>query len=252
MFFRFIRNRSKYWSCSKFADFIRGTKKPSALEWKEWEKWHKETKNKSPIRYWLAEEFLKKLQNFFYFPCDIYKSIHSYYRNRFVDKTHCLKTGLRPGGYYELDERILYGLFNELKEFVECDLAHTNSFCSKNKKYKFKKGRCPESGIDYLKWASKLKQKNKLTPQATASRQILKLYQWWENRPNRPDPADVSGWSKHCEESKLESDDILFDHNRSDQSKKILQKMQKIEDKYEKEDENMLTELIKIRKHLWI
>ena len=31
-----IKNRFNYWTCSKFADFVRGEKKPFALEWGEW------------------------------------------------------------------------------------------------------------------------------------------------------------------------------------------------------------------------
>lgn len=244
------KTRLHYWNCSSFADFLRGTKKPFALEWKEWESWHKEAKNKHPIRYWIAEEFLKKIQNLYCLPSDIFNTIRYYYENRFISKTHYLKTGLKPGQYHELDERIIHGLFNELVEFVECETAWMNQVCSK-KKYKFKKGRCPEAGIDYLKWASRLKEKNKPTPQAISAKQILKLYFWWKKRHLRPDPVDISGWSEYCEKEKTNSDDLLFGSIKTNESKKILQKLQRIENKYNKEDENMLIELIKVRQHLW-
>lgn len=243
--------RIHYWNCSKFADFVRGSKKPQALEWKEWDSWHKEAKRKHPIRYWIAENFLKKMQNLCCFPSDLINKIIYYYENRFISKTHCLKTGLKPGKYYELDQRILYGLFNELVEFVESEAAWMNHICSKKKKYKFKKGKCPEAGIDYFKWASRLKQEGKPTQQAISARKILKLYNWWKKRPERPDPSEASGWSDHCESKKSDSDEILFGGKASSDSKKILEKLQRIEDKYEKEDEKMLIELIKIRLSLW-
>jgi len=111
--------RYRYWSCSKFADFIRGTPKPWALGWDEWKEWRKTAKEKHPYRFWLAEEGLNKLQDFFFFPYDLWNDWKYYYRLRFRDKLHYLKTGFKPGKYYDLDESILYALFNELKLFVE-------------------------------------------------------------------------------------------------------------------------------------
>ena len=40
------KSRIHYWSCSKFADFIRGEKKPYALEWGKWDEWNKEQERK--------------------------------------------------------------------------------------------------------------------------------------------------------------------------------------------------------------
>jgi hypothetical protein len=122
----------------------------------DWEKWRSEVKAKSPIRYFIAEKLLNKIQDFFNFPKDIYNSIRHYIRNRFITKTHYLKTGLKPGVYHELDERILCGLFNELVDFVEVEQAWIN-YISNDKKYNFKNGRSIESGLDHLKWASELK-----------------------------------------------------------------------------------------------
>ena len=143
--------RYNYWSCSKFANFIRGTPKPWALEWDEWEDWRKTAKEKHPWRFWLAEEGLNKLQNFFFFPYDVWSSWKYYYKIRFRDKLHYLKTGFKPGEYYDLDERILYALFNELKIFVE-----------KKRNFEFE-----------------------------VDSEVLSLYNWWrDERPKRPDPFE--------------------------------------------------------------
>ena len=51
----------KYWSCSKFADIIRGTPK---LKWgngDEWAQWKKAAREKHPMRYWIAEIGLNRL-----------------------------------------------------------------------------------------------------------------------------------------------------------------------------------------------
>lgn len=176
------------------------------------------------------------------FPCDVWTSFSSYFRNRFVKKTHVLKTGLKPGLYHELDERILHGLFNELKDFVEVETA--GRMRHSKAKYLFKKGRCPEAGLDHLRWASGLKfgendlvskkdsHYGKPTPQAISASKILELYYWWLDRPNRPDPMEESGFAEKNED-------------------RTFKKLQSIEKKYSKDDEKMLIALIKIRKELW-
>lgn len=248
----FYRNRLHHWTCGKFADWVRGEKKPCALTLEEWDDWKEQQKKQRPIRFWLADTFLRKLQNFFCFPLDVYKNIRCYFRNRFIDKTHYLKTGLEPGNYYDLDHRILHGLFNELVEFVEYDCALMQD--DRNKNYQFVKGRCIEAGLDYLDWASNLTYEDygfnqekesqvakELTPQAKSAIEILKIYHWWKNRPNRKEPMEESGWSKICETK-----------NPDPQEKDIaFNKLQELENQMDQEDEDMLISLIKIRKSLW-
>jgi hypothetical protein len=209
-----IRPRFHHWTCSKFADFIRGTKKPFALGWNEWDSWHKSAKQKHPFRYWLAETFLQKLQNLIYYPYDLYHTIKTYINNRYVDKLHYLHTGLNPGSYYDLDYRILHGLFNELVIFVETECAWIYGKPKQVKNlYKFKNGSCKQAGLDYLDWGMKDKYKGKLTPFAKSCKEIKRLYVWWiEKRPNRKNPEL---------------------------------------DKWYEEDNKMLISLINIRKDLW-
>lgn len=250
-----LRQRIRYWNCSKFADWVRGEKKPYALTMEEWKDWKNKLKKERPFRYYISEKLLNKIQNFFCYPSDVYNSIRAYIENRFITKTHCLKTGLEPGHYHELDERIIHGLFNELKEFVECEQARMQSYV-KDKSYKFSKGRCKEAGIDYLNWAANLKLDESCgisedypeygtpTNQAISAKKILELYYWWENRPNRLDPMYQSGWSKYCENKPL-------GQKVDEEGRAALNKLTEIEESQDKEDEDMLIELIKIRKSLW-
>ena len=234
-----------YWSCSRFADWVRGEKKPIALEWNAWEEWRKETSDKRPLRFFIAEKVLTRLQDIAMFPCDFFDSVYSWWHNRFVSKTHYLKTKLQPGKFHELDNRILHGLFNEFREFVEVELAHMQAWGEK--KYVFKKGRCRDAGIDHLLWASNLKHEDENdslfdtpTPQAKDAIKMIEIYTWWtELRPNRPDPADISGWSDHYQSG---DENLRMDS---------LEKLSKIEKYYDDEDEEMLISLIKIRKSLW-
>jgi hypothetical protein len=246
-----LRNRISHWCCSKFADFVRGEKKPLALEWEKWEEWHEEAKKRRPIRHWLAEEGLRKIQNILMFPSDVYHSIKSYVRNRWIDKIHCLNTGLKPGSYYDLDHRILHGLFNELVIFVEMELASLSKW-DETKKFKFKNGRSVDAAYDYFEWASNLKDevdgRSKPSRQAKAAQKIQKLYEWWTiDRPNRPDPHIVSGYQKIYEDF-----DDIFKSKRTKKHKACLEKLVDIEQKYEDEDTKMLVELIKIRNNLWV
>lgn len=244
--------RTNYWNCSKFANWIRGDAKPFALTLEGWEEWKKEQSKKHPIRFYISDTLLNKLQNIVYFPYDIYKSIKFYIINRFIDKTHYLKTGLKPGQFHEFDTRILYGLFNELVDFVEIENAAMGLATTKKK---FSGRRNAQAGVDHLKWAASLtfnedygmkksdKKYGQPTHQAVAAKEILELYCWWKCRKDRPDPHEISGWSEYCKKDK--SDRI------SKEGKIAFNKLEKIEEKYEKEDDKMLLRLIKIRKQLW-
>jgi len=240
---RLIKSRIHYWNCSKFANWIRGENKPYALEWGQWGEWKNQQKQKRPFRYWLSDTFLKRLQDIVYFPVDIYRTIKVYVRNRFIDKLQYLHTGLKPGEYYDLDYRILHGLFNELVDFVELELSASMKWDS-GKKYKFVKGRCKEAQDDYFNWANHLKYQGRLTEQAKASRKIQKLYEWWKNeRPNRADPFSSSEFSSHIDET--------IDHKNIKQKQKQIKKAYDLELAQDNEDTKMLIELIKVRNHLW-
>jgi hypothetical protein len=236
------RARFDYWSCSQFANLIRGTTKPPALGWDEWEVWRQESKTKHPYRYWVAEKVLDFLQDIVNLPIDIYHTIEVYVRNRYIDKLHYLRTGLKKGEYYDLDHRILHGIFNELVIYVESELAHTmKAYPERN--YKFIKGRCKQAGLDYLNWAGQLKLNedygfnpddeayNKPTAQAIGSQKILELYNWWLDRDYRVSPYD------------------LFTKEKD--GKYYYRKIDEMENKYDEEDTEKLIELIKIRSSLW-
>lgn len=239
---RLIKSRVHYWNCSKFANWVRGEDKPLVLEWGQWGEWKKEQEKKRPIRYWLSDTFLNKLQDIVYFPIDVYHTVKIYIRNRYIDKIQYLHTGLKPGEYYDLDHRMLHGLFNELVDFVELELAHLSKW-NKDKKYKFVKGRCQEAQDDYFRWAIHLKHQGRLTEQAKASRKIKELYEWWKYiRPQRKDPLDNPALG--------DIDDIL-DNKNFKKKQKLYKRVYELEEKYDDEDTEMLIELIKIRSHLW-
>jgi len=275
--------RSHYWTCSKFADWVRGTAKLGAGTSEQWDDWTTTAKMKSNFRYWIAEEGLDYLQKFVYYIPDKLNDIRYYINNRWITRSHALTAhprDIKPGNWCDVGNRFLPCLFNELVDFVEIEQAWHHCMWSDEAKTKFdvpwyRKGwlrlrtwRCPEAGIEYLRWAETLtneefleegeKHKAEPTYQAKAAKEIIELYTWWTvTRPARPDPYDASGWTAHCEAMRAKHPGSFFtslntkdpeDRKASDKAHKLLQKM---EAAYEKEDEEMMIRLIKIRDSLW-
>jgi hypothetical protein len=123
--------------------------------------------------------------------------------------------------------------------------------------------------MEYLKWASSLtigedmgaepgsKGFGEPTYQAKAAKEIIELYTWWTvTYRNRPDPYDASGWTAYCEASRLANGGRLsFSGDKTPELKKAsdiaMKKLRKMEADYEKEEEQMMIRLIKIRQSLW-
>jgi len=274
--------RSNYWSCSKFADWLRGTNKLVAGTGDEWEDWNKTSKAAHPLRYWLAEEGLDKIQNIInYIPDKLY-AVKYYINNRWVTRTHALTAHTRDitrGQWCDVGYRFLPCLFNELVDFVEIEQAWHHVMWDKEarKKYKtpwwgigwfrWRTWRCPEAGIEYLKWAMSLKADESWgmspgdkgygepTHQALAAKEIFELYTWWkEVYSNRPDAMDASGWTAACEKKRESGVGFLSDTKDPELKKeeqKALKLLRKIEAAYEKEEDEMLIRLIKVRRSLW-
>ena len=228
--------RSGYWSCSLFADKIRGTNKPLSLTIDEWKDWKTKAKLAHPYRFYLAENGLTMLQNIVEFPRDLVINILSYISNRYVTQSHCLVSDLPKGVWYDFDTRLLHAAFNELVNYVQVECAtiyaHTDTaYKVPNHFWRyFRSWRSEEAGLKYLDWEATLcydthswyssafnTEDNKPTPQATAAKEIKELYMWWVyERPTRKDEENYSEITE-----------------------------------YEKEDTEKLIELINLRSHMW-
>jgi len=284
-----MSQRSNYWSSGVFASwmlrtFAKGTApKPEAATLKEWREWKKSTKHTSPFIYWFVEEFLDNLQNFINYPYDKLCDARYYIYNRFIDKKHYLRTGLKAGQWYDMDIRLLQGMFTELVDFVEIEKAwhfviwdreaqgkfHTPWWRKGAYLLRWKPWRCPEAGIEHLTWEITLKNDYEWlpeserqqqsdyetpTPQALDAKEVFELYTWWKNtRPSRPDVYDVSGWSDYYEKRHKDIELLFEDKSEEEksESRAILDKIIVIEKAYAEEDEAMMIRLIKIRHSLW-
>lgn len=281
-----MAQHSNYWSCTPFADWLRGTKKLSAGTSEEWDNWTTAAQMKHNFRYWLAEEALGHIQDFVTWPVRSLHSVKYYINNRWVSRTHSLTAhprDIKPGQWQDVGNRFLPCLFNELQDFVEVESAWMHiAWGSKEDRAKYnppfwasgwwrwRTWRCPQAGIDHLDWAMTLVMDDNMgvekdspnfgkpTGQAERAKELKELYIWWTvTYRARPDPYDASGWTAHCEAmrvkypgsffSSLNSKDVE-DKKASDKAHKLLSK---IEAAYEKEDEAMMIRLIKARDSLW-
>lgn len=279
-----------YWSCTPFADWLRGSAKLKAGTADEWDDWHTTAKMKHNFRYWLAEEGLDYIQKAIYWPLDKIYAAKYYVNNRWISRTHSLtahRSDITPGVWCDVGNRILPCLFNELVDFVEVELAWWHlAWEGKEVRAKYnapwwrfgwwnmRLWRCPQAGLDNLKWQAALtlgedmgvsegdKDFGKPTRQANNAKEILELYTWWtEVYRNRPDPMDASGWTAYCEEKRQLRDKdgraISFFSDRGvtkemkARGNKALKLTHKIEAQYEKEDTEMMIRLIKVRNALW-
>jgi hypothetical protein len=275
--------RSHYWTCSKFADWVRGTPKGGAKTSEGWDEWHV-LAGQSKFRYWLAEEGLDYLQKIVFYPTDKLYDLKYYINNRWITHTHALRAhpqDIKRGEWRDVGNRFLPCLFNELVDFVEVELAWWHLvWADKDERKKYnapwwrfgwwniRVWRCPQAGLDNLEWQRNLRWKEdevgsdskslgQLTPQAVKAQEILDLYKWWtEVYRNRPEPMEASGWSAYCEAARLANGGKMsFSSDKTPELKKMskdaMKKLHKMEADYEKEDEEMMIRLIKVRHGLW-
>ena len=269
--------RSTYWSNTRFAEWIRGTEKPAAETSDGWAAWNKMAAAAHPVRYWIAEEALDKLQDLVYWPYDQWHNIRYYINNRWVTRSHALTAhprDIKPGNWCDVGNRFLPCLFNELVDFVEVELAWHHVIWDEEarKQYntpwwrryfmRWRSWRCAEAGLDNLEWQRRLTvdendPDSEPTPQAKNAQEILDLYNWWTQiYRNRVDPMDASGWSAICEEQRqlegglfgsLANKDPVM-RKRMNAAHKIMDRLEK---QHRKEDEEMMIRLIRVRDALW-
>jgi hypothetical protein len=241
---------------------------PGALSSKGWRLFKTEFKERAPIRYWFSNTAYRK----YVLPVKWkYEAVYNWIRYRTRDRYHKLDIGLPPN-YYSVETQMMHVNFNLLKDFVECELAwHTYAWSDEAKfagwwhripfysyfKQWFRPFRSREWAFRYFEWASKLDDPS-LPPtqrcdhQAIAAREICALYIWWVDTVPSRKLHELPTFSDQGlgDMSILDSD---FDKNEEDykEYEKINELNRALEKEWEKEDEEMLIRLVKVRKELW-
>lgn len=238
---------------------------PGSMTTKGWRLFKKEYKEQAPIRYWFMNTFRYKWIMPFKWK---YENLKYWIQYRTFDKYHIVKTGLQPQ-YHSVATIMLHAHFNLLKDFVEVEQAWHKYIWSgeyaKSSWFERKMPfygvvfpfRNPQMGVEHFEWAATLDDPN-LPPnercdhQAVTAREVLALYKWWTvTRPARTEiqyiPYDHQGLGG------MASLDDDFDRNAEDYAAHVasMDAAAKQEEDWEKEDEEMMIRLIKIRQGLW-
>ena len=215
----------------------------------DWHDWRIEMRENYPIRYFLNEEFASTFIWPWKFPLE---RARDWVRYRTTRRHHIVKTGQEPG-YMDSGDQMFYASFKLLKEFVEVEKAHMWKWCEGDSDLKG-----ADAGVAYLKWEMGLGKEGGLN-QAENAKEIYELYNWWmHERPNRNDPYEHPDWDRYYELKKEiygERGFGIATHLDTPELKKLQDKIfgraGEIEEREEKEDEEMFIRLAKVRKGMW-
>lgn len=282
---------TRHYSSSKLVDWIRERvfkfEKPAALPMADWGKWRKDTKKAYPVGWFVTETFPDLLEKIPEHSIDYVNEVR-YFISNWRGGTHRLDSTLSVGKWHEYSERMLYSCFDSFVDHIEIDEAYSHiAWRNKDEMVKYhvpwyaksrwfrwgQKWRCPQAGIDHLKWEMTLDIPDPNDPnwlasphQAQSAREKMELYIWWKNvRPLRGDPWKASGfdefWEKMSTKYKDNGDVFTGWLGLSGKSKmtpaeqreynRLSEHRDSLEEQWKQEDTEMLVRLVKMRDSLW-
>lgn len=232
---------------------------PFALGLEEWRSFKAEFRMNAPIRYYFYYTLPKMLYPIQY----RFIKLHEFIIYRTTRRYHVIDTGHSPD-YMSIDDRMLYGMFNLLKDYVEKDKAvNWMRFIKEKRSFKFrfpfyrsKFYSNPGYGIKYLEWEAGLDDPSiplheQSARQAITARETLALYNWWLNiRPERYTRSPPEYDNQGFEDAEL---DPRFNREAEDYKEylKWITADFKNDDNFYEEDSAMLCRLINIRGDMW-
>ena len=237
---------------------------PDFLDMDGWNTFETEFRKKAPFRYFIKYFIVRRIGAIFTSFSDFAWAI----RYRTVNKYHLVNTKLNPG-YHEIDTRMLHANFELLVDYVELECANMAEVADRAqlikergwkdtylpRVMKIKKFRSRELGLQHLEWETTLasptlSEYERSPGQAARAVQIIILYTWWKDiYPNRegleaPD-RDSVGLEFLSREWRKENPEM---HEKIQQWSRDSHKQ---ELDWDKEEEEMLIALMKVRKGLW-
>ena len=152
-----------------------------------------------------------------------FSAAHYYLRQRFINKLYLIDTKLDRGKYYDTDSRMLYGMMSLLCQYIEI-----------------------EKPMESINW---MDEENHFCVYFS----MMDAYIWWKNYENRTKEIDRALDTWYASEKKNKNDDWLANINKpqSKDSEKLFKHLHELEAQLEKEEEEMLVRLVRIRKYLW-
>lgn len=151
------------------------------------------------------------------------KDVYYHIRNRFFCKYYLVDTGLPRHEWCDVVVKMLYANMELLVDYIE-----------------------KEKAFEVIEWNSDEYHQN-------AKKEMEEIYKWWKNYKNRQKEFDTAldVWYKATYKDSFV--DIIKDLNkpRTEYSKDLFDKLNQMEEQLDKEEQEMLIRLIKIRKFLW-
>jgi len=183
-----------------------------------------------------------------------------YIHNRWInpsDRVIIRHPEFNKGHYHDADYIMLYAIFQMVVDYVEieCVVFPATTDCFETRwqsinrwihdlpvlHWFLKPVRNARRGLHHLRWAMKIKDNDS---QRQFAVDIFKVYKFWvHDRPARKDPFTTYYALREGKDWK---------GKLTPKERKALNRAQKLETKYEKEDERMLHLIIKQRGGLWI
>jgi hypothetical protein len=262
-----------YIGSSRLFEWLRkqfGIESPDSLSSGGWDLWHQTLKKNKPVGYFVTETIPDALQWVNERTIEKVHNARYYLVQRFVAKSHVIDTGLPKGVVSEYHDLVLHGVFESLVNFVEVECASVNMYHAteaERKEFKYpwwmrhriarlKPWRSPEAGVAYLTWSMSLDDPESgaehLVPhQAETARNVFNLYKWWKyDRPSRPDPSVTAGLDEFFK-AQDNNAGFLREFN-SPEYARLRALTDKLEKDYQNEDDEMLMQLVTIRRSLWV
>jgi hypothetical protein len=237
--------------------------RPGYATAQEWKKWNRITQSKYPLTYLLSETLSQWISLQTRNISAPFKKIYNFFYYRFYEKNHLVQTSLKPN-YYDADLRMLHANFQLLVDFVEiecaagCRESHQKPSLVKRLTQGLNAWRNPELGLKYLDphaidenepGVDQIKRQNQ------SNAELKRLYIWWtQERPARVDPYDTEKWTNfHSGHTGQDVWDWVEPNNKQtrQQLNDAVAESIKLEDHYNREDQENLEKLIKLRKYLW-
>jgi hypothetical protein len=157
------------------------------------------------------------------YPVIWYERLIKALRGYFIHKRSVIKTGLSPWQWWDTDSRMLYGLMSLLMQFIE-----------------------EEKPFETIYWDGDEGHKH-------ARDEMMAIKEWWQNYSKRQDEIEVVQTKWHNMVFTSGADHWIDDLNKehTPEADAMFKLLHEIEEKLDKEEEDMMNRLVKIRHYLW-
>lgn len=238
---------------------------PEAATAEDWDAWDEKSKKEHPIKWFVSDTIPDTFGSYVSWPLE---RKYSALKQRVSEKRwKIVPRRLDKWQWHETDELVLHSAFELLEEFIIEEKSHMLHWShddlppAKDEKTKIK------YAMEYLDWEISLCSKTDLMhspnckedSQSNIAKEAKELFIWWYNeRPKRIDPYENEYYAQYTEmrKSRNAPDFTLSHKDDTKEESKIYQKAMdlatELEEQYNKEDDENLIRLMKIRRGLWI